>query len=88
MRMEDYRIANLEAWNRLVYTDEKSISRRILERVHLMPVRVKGTRNYPSSKACRKRFQGYIIKALKERTATKHLGVGHVGYIEEMGLMN
>ena len=75
--MEDYRIANLEVWNRLVYAKEKSIFRRILEKAPCASAR-KGRQGRPQ-----KGFQDSIMKALEGRTAVKDLGA--VGLVRDIG---
>ena len=74
--MEDYRIANLEVWNRLVYANEKSIFRRILDAR-------KGRQGLPRLQGPQKGFQDPIMKALEGRTAVKGLGV--VGLVGDIG---
>ena len=73
LNLEDYRIANLEVWNKLVYIDERSTFRRKLERWHLVPAHVAGTRDWPWSKAERLSIQKSIMTQLEERKTTKDL---------------
>lgn len=80
--MEGYRIANLEVWNRLVYANEKSIFRRILEKAPCASAR-KGRQGLPRLQGPQKGFQDPIMKALEGRTAVKDLGV--VGLVRDIG---